>query len=130
MYMIKNRWKNTEFYCMNHKKPVRFQEYTASHTPFYACPKYFLKDENHPDGHDEDEKQCLNRISTTLAWSIIEQISAMVEDAHKNSELIDFKNCCFPFKGYDVTILELNEYSNRVKIGINAQREAAGWKQL
>ena len=46
--MITNIGKNLEIYCGNHAEPIPMK-IMSGETAFYACPKYMLKDEKHPD---------------------------------------------------------------------------------
>jgi len=78
--MVKNLFDGLTVYCLNHEEPVRMDVKSGS-SLFYACPKYMRKDDEHPDGHEETERACANRISFTDLEKIMEQISQEVEDA-------------------------------------------------
>lgn len=118
---MKNIWKNAEFYCMNHDEPVKLYVYEGSRTPFYACPRYMLRDADHPDGHAPEEKGCDNRLSFDDALAIIEKLSARIEEALSNGEYVDFTGMVWKFKTIRVKILE---YSDKgIRIGVRNTRK-------
>ena len=84
--MIKGIWKNTEWLCGCHDKPVRMEiRRSQGRDEFYACPKYFLQDEFfYPNGHSRDEPMCTNRISFAYTEKIMDQYAEAAEEAMKN----------------------------------------------
>lgn len=119
--MILNFWNGISFYCMNgHEDPVPMVVMEGS-TPFYACPKYMLKDEAHPDGHEPGEPGCPNRLSFTDAEQIVLTFSRMVEQAMEDDEIVDFTGLSFKYKMIQAKILK---YRNKedVRIGILNRR--------
>lgn len=65
-------WGKTTFVCGCHKEPVKMVHQTGQSGDFYACPRYFLKDMMHPDGHEPDEPMCMNRMSFSDSVKVIE----------------------------------------------------------
>ena len=79
--MLSNFWKGLTFYCINgHEHPIEMI-YKEGGTLFFACPKYMLVDDEHPDGHERYESACPNRLSYPDA----EKIVSMMADAVQNS---------------------------------------------
>ena len=76
--MLKNLWDKVEFYCCNHNEPQLMYEY-PSNTPFYTCRRYMRKDALHPDGHEDNEPSCTNRLSYYAAASILEKLNELIE---------------------------------------------------
>lgn len=114
--MIKNFWNNVKFYCIHeHPKPVLLVPMEGEST-FYACPKYMLQDEAHPDGHLPDERQCANRISFTRAQSVIDRFMKIVEEDTASGDLMDYTNMKFSFDGIDVKILKYSPDDTRIGI--------------
>lgn len=118
--MVKNFWSDIEFYCINgHDKPVKFVNREGD-SPFYACPKYMLMDEKHPDGHEKGEPVCPNRVSFVDATNIVEKFAAIVEESSLAGEVTDFSNFRFKYKLFNVHVLS---YSDKmIKIGILNRR--------
>lgn len=67
-------------------------EHSMIEEPFYACPRYMKKDENHPNGHEEGEKSCTNRLSIEEARHIMEKLDELADEAAANHEFPDFTN--------------------------------------
>ena len=102
--MITNFSNDVEFYCINHAEPILLKIMTGS-SKFYACPKYMVKDENHPDGHEVNERACANRLSFDDAGSILMEFNKMASESGENDEFTDFTNACFECKYYNVKVL-------------------------
>ena len=114
--MLRNLWKNATFYCLNHDKPVPLYVIETSMTPFYACPKYMLKDETHPNGHEKDESGCGNHLSFQDSYKIMEKFNNIIEDSLANEEMIDFTGLRFKYKSIQVKILKYSD--DKIDIGI------------
>ena len=115
---VSNLWENLEFYCGNHEEriPMVIQE---GQSKFFACPKYMLKDEKHPDGHEADEKACVNRISFDDIGNIMMALHSVMSNAVADpGEMIDFNGYSFKHKSYDVKILKYNEFTGKIKLSI------------
>lgn len=117
--MITNISEEVEFYCNNHTEPIPLKIMTGN-SAFYACPKYMLKDETHPDGHEENERACANRLSFDDAGNILMEFNKLAFEAFKNDEFIDFTNTCFKCKYYDVKVLFYSE--DKICFGIVNRR--------
>lgn len=114
--MIKNFWEQIHFYCIHgHEEPVPMKVMSGQ-TPFYACPRYMLKDEEHPDGHEPGEQGCANRVSFTLAMSIVDRFSKVVEEDTAQGNIADYTNMKFTFNGVEVKILKYSPTD--VRIGV------------
>jgi len=102
---------------MNHKEPVPLIIMQGD-TPFYACPRYFRKDDEHPDGHEADDKMCLNRLSFTKAQSIVDKMMKVVENDRANGIFTaDYKGYTFTVSGIEVTVLKYH-FGAGIKFGI------------
>ncbi len=115
--MITNFWKDIRFYCMNHDKPV-LMTVMSGESAFYACPKYMLKDEEHPDGHEKGEPMCMNRISFTRAQSVVDKLMEKVEkDRAAGVFAADYTGYRYNVSGIEVEVLKYSLESG-MKIGI------------
>jgi len=123
--MIKNLWEKTELYCMNHKEPVRMYIYEHAVSPFYACPRYMRKDADHPDGHEENEPGCANRISFDAYWKIVDKFGEIMEADFANGEIQDYTGLRFRWKQIDVKILSYSE--KKILIGVSNRKEIDSW---
>ena len=121
--MLKNLWSRIELQCMKHHVPMYVYEGAA--TPFYACPKYMLKDENHPDGHEEGEPGCANRISFEDYRHLVEKISADLENAFLNGEMPDLTGSKYRWKNVDAVI---DKYSDKkIILSVLNKKEIGTW---
>lgn len=121
--MILNFWDNDniKFYCINnHQKPVKMTIMNGQTGQFFACPKYMLKDENHPDGHDTDERACSNRLSFMDAEEIVVALSKEVEDDLMNGIMGDYTGTIIHVKQIDAKVLDYSD--SKIKIGIVNRR--------
>lgn len=121
--MILNFWDNDniKFYCINnHQKPVKMVIMNGQTGQFFACPKYMLKDENHPDGHDADERACSNRLSFMDAEQIVVALSKEVEDDLMNGIMGDYTGTIIHVKQIDAKVLDYSD--SKIKIGIVNRR--------
>jgi len=103
--MIKNIWNKVTFFCMNHEEPLPLYEYQSERETFYACRKYMKKDEDHPDGHEDGEPACFNRLSFTTAADIVSRFSAIAEEDLLIGNQADYKNMTFVVKNIKVKVL-------------------------
>lgn len=126
--MVTNIWKNIEFSCMGHDRPIPFYVYEGSASPFYACPKYMLKDEAHPNGHDDLEPACANRLSFNMAISIVDRISKEIETDLSDGVVADYTGWKFTYKNIDVKILEYSQTKGVTKIGILNKNNIDTWR--
>lgn len=123
--MVKNLWARSTFYCTNrHLKPVEMhvQQGTEKQSNFYACPKYFLKDDNHPDGHEADEPPCYNRLNFIDAEGVVGKFEKLMEqDVSDGSvEMIDYTGTRFRYKSIDVVVLKYG--FDEVRFGVVNQK--------
>ena len=123
LIMIINGWKNIKFYCMNHETPIPMTVFEG-HTSFYNCSRYFLKDDEHPDGHEEGERGCANRLSFTMAVNIVEKISKKIEE----DMFGDFTGMKMRYNGIEVKVLEYSMEKGLTKIGINNTNQVRDWR--
>ena len=121
--MILNFWDNDniKFYCINnHQKPVKMTIMNGQTGQFFACPKYMLKDDNHPDGHDADERACSYRLSFMDAEQIVVALSKEVEDDLMNGIMGDYTGTIIHVKQIDAKVLDYSD--SKIKIGIVNRR--------
>lgn len=85
-------------------------------SPFYACPHYMRKDEKHPDGYEEGENACANRISFTAASTVMEKFMRIVEEDAMSGAMCDYRGMKFDHNGITVKILKYAP--NDVQVGI------------
>ena len=121
--MILNFWDNDNikfYFINNHKKPVKMTIMNGQTGQFFACPKYMLKDDNHPDGHDADERACSNRLSFMDAEQIVVALSKEVEDDLMNGIMGDYTGTIIHVKQIDAKVLDYSD--SKIKIGIVNRR--------
>ena len=125
--MIKNIWSDVEFFCMNHPEPIPLYEYKGSHSPFLSCRRYMKKDENHPDGHEEAETACSNRLSYDSAIRIIERLMKDMEESIRSGDYINYKGYSFKYRGIRVKVLDFDFEKGFKKIGVLNEAEIEAW---
>lgn len=76
---------------------------------FYACPKYMRKDDQHPLGHDEDERACPNRISLYEEPQIVEALNKIIEEDLMSGVIADYTNLVFHYKHIEAKILKYSD---------------------
>ena len=109
--MITNFGLNSSFYCLNgHEQPLAMT-IKEGNNQFYACCKYMVKDDKHPDGYDRDlgEVMCTNRLSFDDAGDIIMKFSEIYSDSILNGEMRDWTGYKFKVKRIDVKVLRFTE---------------------
>lgn len=122
--MLKNLWSQIELQCLKHHVPMYVYEGTG--TPFYACPKYMKKDEKHPDGHEENERGCANRISFDDYRHLVEKISADLEKALLNNEMPDLTGNKYHWKSVDA---EITKYTDKkIILSVLNKKEIGTWR--
>lgn len=123
--MIKNLWEKIELLCMNHEEPVPMYVYTGAMTPFYACPKYMLKDEDHPDGHEPYESGCANRASFDDIRHLVELLGKEIEKEESDCSYFDFTGTKLHWKTINAVVLDYSPQS--IKLGIMNTRDIGSW---
>lgn len=120
--MLTNLWNRIELWCISdrHDEPVKLKLMEAS-PPFYACPKYMLKDEQHPDGHSGDERMCSNVLSLKEAEDTVMEFLNIVEDDIANGITGDYTNFTFT-KGFVKAKVIKYSYSGKIRIGVENRR--------
>ena len=115
--MLSNFWNGISFYCMNeqHEKPIHMV-YKEGNSLFFACPKYMLADEQHPDGHERFESACPNRLSYVDAEKIVRMLSDQVQETMSNDEFCNFTG--YRFKLRNIQVRVLNYTDGDIRIGI------------
>lgn len=121
--MILGIWKNITFYCDNHEEPIKFtvkQSARQGTTAFYGCPKYFKKDENFPDGWDEEyhERACPNRLNFDDAQDIVMKFSSEIEESLLSGDITDYTNYVFKHKYYVIKVLKFSLEKMEIDFGI------------
>lgn len=108
--MILDFWKNRKigFYCMNHDKPIPMAV-REGNSLFYACPRYFLMDKDHPDGHAMGEPSCMNRLSFQDTSKIVEWLEKRIEEDLHDDIYTDYAGMSFKLRGITVTVLEYSQ---------------------
>ena len=123
--MLKNLWDKVEFYCCNHNEPQLMYEY-PSNTPFYACRRYMRKDTLHPDGHEDNEPSCTNRLSYYAAASVLEKLNELIEAEMDDDCFGDYTDMAFVSRGMRIRILDFTD--RNLKLGVQGMKEALQWK--
>lgn len=126
--MLTNVFTKIDFYCLNHDVPVPLYVYESSNSPFYACVRYMARDEAHPDGHEEGEAACANRLSFNAAAAIMEKISSVMEEALANGDITDWTGWQFMLKGIRVKVLEYSFADGSMKVGIENTTAIRSWR--
>jgi len=109
---------------MNHDEPLLMYVFESS-APFYACRKYMRKDSTHPEGHDQDEPSCTNRLSFYMTSSILQKINELIEEEMDGGYFGDYTNLSLSYKGCRVRILGLSE--GLLKLGVKNEKEVNVW---
>lgn len=123
--MIKNIWSQITFVCGNHKHPVEMYVYEGAATPFYACPRYMLKDEEHPNGHNEGEPGCSNRMSFDAARYFVEKISKAMEEDILNNAIADMTGMKMSWHGIDAEITSHD--TGKIIVAIKNLKQIDNW---
>lgn len=115
--MISNFWKGTSFYCMcdRHESPIPMV-FKEGNSLFFACPKYMLADEQHPDGHERTEPACSNRLSYSDAEKIVSTLSDKVQDSIMEGEICDFTGYNFTVRKIKARVLKYKD--DDIRIGV------------
>ena len=96
--MLSNFWKGLTFYCINgHEHPIEMI-YKEGGTLFFACPKYMLVDDEHPDGHERYESACPNRLSYPDAEKIVSMMADAVQNSLAGDDFCDFTGYRFKLR--------------------------------
>jgi hypothetical protein len=101
--MIKNFWKMTKFYCLNHPEPILMEYRQGPKELFYACEKYY------PDKRTPDERACANNMYTQIAEVAIDYFSNKIEEALIKDERINLTNEKFVYKNVEFVVLKHSE---------------------
>lgn len=125
--VLKNLWSRIELVCTNHKEPVPMYVYEGSATPFYACPKYMRKDEDHPDGHEENERGCSNRASFDDIRHIVEKLCQQISDDEKMFTYTDYTGMHLKWKMIEAVVLKYSD--TKIVIGIHNTKEIGAWQE-
>ena len=115
--IVKNIWDGLEFYCMNHDEPVKMVEKRGVST-FYACPRFMLADDEHPDGHQKFEPMCKNNLSFAQAEKIVSMLADEQLQSMLNCELCSFENkiLTLPSEGVHAQVLSFKPGDKRIGI--------------
>lgn len=119
--MVKNIADKVRFFCINnHKEPIEMVV-KEGHSMFYACPKYMMQDEKHPDGYKRGEElACANQLSFIDASNVIFAFDKIVGESILNNEIQDYKNYEFDYKQIHVKVLSYSD--DRLDLGIVNRR--------
>lgn len=124
--VVKNIWSKIELVCTNHNPPVPMYVFEGSMTPFYACPKYMKKDEKHPNGHEENERGCSNRISFDDFGHLVDKLSNQIAKDTEAGIMGDYTNMKLHWKNIDAVILY---YSfEKIIMGVSNKKEIGIWR--
>lgn len=114
--MINNIWNIISFYCNCHDTPIRMIDTKGPTSTFFSCPKYKLKDEDHPDGHEKGERSCANRLNYGDALELVTKLSNDIQESLFSGEYCDFTNHQLHHKQIDAKIITYND--DQIEIGI------------
>lgn len=123
---VSNLWKRIEWKCMEHRDPVPMYVFGDSNSPFYACPKYMLKDEAHPDGHERSEPGCANRASFDDVRHIVEILGSRIAEDAENGEICDYTGMRMNWKTITAVVLRYGE--KKIEIGLQNRRKIGVWR--
>ena len=103
--MLSNIAGGAEFWCMCHGAPVPMSV-KEGRTQFMACPKYFRKDDLHPDGYDPDtERACGNTLSFDEMGKVLFRYGQIV-DEDMDTGIVDHTNMRFKSGRIETRILK------------------------
>lgn len=114
--MINNLWSIVHFYCINgHTNPV-LMDVKEGNDKFFACPRYMLRDEKHPNGHKPEKPGCANHISFGEAEKIVSMLSERIEEAMQEMDFRDFTGDTFHYRMIDVKVLKYSD--DEIQLGV------------
>ena len=114
--MLSNFWKGLTFYYINgHEHPIEMI-YKEGGTLFFACPKYMLVDDEHPDGHERYESACPNRLSYPDAEKIVSMMADAVHNSLAGDDFCDFTGYRFKLRQISVEVLRYSD--GDIRLGI------------
>ena len=90
--------------------------YKEESSLFYACPKYMLADDRHPDGHERYEPACPNRLRYPDAEKIVSMLSDAVEESLAGDDFCDFTGYRFDLRKIAVEVLRYSD--GDIRLGI------------
>lgn len=109
-------------------QPIEFTEQQGI-SKFYTCPKYWEIDEQHPFGHHEDEKQCLNNLGFNDYKRIITYLEKEYERQIANGEfIVDLTDFKFSVGLIDVIVLH-QDSNDEIYLGVTNKRAIYAKKQ-
>lgn len=113
--MITNFERGLKYYCTCHGEPIEMVQQEGSST-FLACPKFFVRDDKHPDGREQEEPPCYNRISYYDADKIIEKYMATIERMTLTGATLDsdFAGITVKYKEHEAKLLKCNFFTKKV----------------
>lgn len=123
--MIKNLWSRIELKCNCHSEPVPMYVYENSMSPFYACPKYMRKDDAHPNGHEENERGCANRISFNDVEHLVDKLGKVIAEDENNGVVADYTGLRLKWKTIDAVVLKYTP--KKIVLGIKNSKQIAVW---
>lgn len=114
--MLSNFWKGLTFYCINgHEHPIKMI-YREGNSLFFACPRYMLVDEEHPEGHERYEAACPNRLSYPDAEKIVSMMADAVQNSLAGDDFCDFTGYRFKLRQISVEVLRYSD--DDIRLGI------------
>ena len=110
--MVKNIGSHIRFYCMEHKTPVPFVE-DGNH-PQFICAHHFRKDEEHPDGYEEEK--CDEVLRFTDYEKIVGKIEERIEKDSVERVEANYKGLRFSYKTLKAVVIKHSE--KHIDVGI------------
>lgn len=102
-------------------QPIEFVPQEGKST-FFTCPKYWEIDEQHPFGHHEDEKQCLNNLGFNDYKRIITYLEKEYEKQIASGEfIVDLTDFKFSVGLIDVIVLH-QDSNDELYLGITNRK--------
>ena len=101
--MLKNLWKDTEFYCSYRHEPKKMTIIQGPSSLFYACPKYY------PENRSKDEPACPMRLNLIDAQAILEEFSKMIENDEELGIECNYANKEFTYKMIKVKVIAIQK---------------------
>lgn len=99
--MIKDFWKNIDFFCMHHDEPILLEYEEGTNSTYYICKN----------------KGCKNRISYSLAMKVVEKLESDISGDVLTGGNGIISGRCYSIKNYRITVLS-HVRCGRIKVGI------------
>ena len=83
------------------------------------------KDDKHPNGYEEGERACANRISFDDVRHLVEKFGDIIQNDEENGVIANYKGMKMKWKSIDAIVLEYEK--EKIVLGINNRKEIGTW---